>query len=369
MKVLHVFKSMPPETVGGIETFIETLTRNTVDHGIHHTVFTLSSSAKPTEVITPYYRLVKAKRNLHLASTGFSIGALFKFPKYTREADIIHLHFPWPFMDILLIFSRTKKPIVMTYHSDIIKQKRLLTAYKPLMHWLLRKTDAIVATSPQYAQSSSALRQYNDKVSVIPLGIDDVPRQVSQIPAKKKQRRYFIFVGALRYYKGLHVLIEAARKVDADIFIAGDGLLRSELEKQAENVENVHFLGLIEEEDKHDLLANCVAFVFPSIHRSEAFGISLLEAAAHGKPLITSDIESGIKFVNIHDETGIWVAGGNPDQLGQAMDRLLRDNALRARLSKGARKRFEQFFTSQEMANSYCNLYRGVLSSKSNQNL
>ncbi|WP_151030200.1 glycosyltransferase, partial [Citrobacter cronae] len=163
-------------------------------------------------------------------------------------ADLVHYHFPWPFMDVVHFASRLRKPTVVTYHSDIVKQKYLLKLYAPLMHRFLGSVDAIVATSPNYVRSSPVLSRYAPKV--IPLGIDPAtyPTVPSSVCARWQSRfpeRFFLFVGALRYYKGLDYLIEACREVPYPVVILGRGPMECELKARVARLGllNVHFVG------------------------------------------------------------------------------------------------------------------------------
>src|SRR5690606_32759723 len=137
-----------------------------------------------------------------------------------------HYHFPWPFMDLVHFATRLRKPAVVTYHSDIVKQKTLLQLYRPLMHRFLGSVDRIVASSPNYVASSPVLARFADKVEVIPFGLDrdTYPPASPETLERWRQRLgegFFLFVGALRYYKGLHVLLDAAHGTDLPVVILG----------------------------------------------------------------------------------------------------------------------------------------------------
>jgi glycosyltransferase involved in cell wall biosynthesis len=117
--------------------------------------------------------------DFEISSTGFSFAALRELARLAREADVVHYHFPWPFMDLAHFIARVKKPTVVTYHSDIVRQKQLLRLYQPLKHRFLQSVDTIVATSPNYLASSAVLDRYRDKTRTITYGLDksSIPRR------------------------------------------------------------------------------------------------------------------------------------------------------------------------------------------------
>jgi rhamnosyl/mannosyltransferase len=365
VKVLHFFKTALPETRGGIEQVINQLCRGASPHGIESEVLTLSASGDTTSFEYDGYLNHRAKLNCHVASTGFSLSAFARFAELAEKADLIHYHFPWPFMDMVHFGTRVKKPSLVTYHSDVVRQKHLMRVYRPLMNAFLKSTDRIVASSPNYLETSDVLQKFSDKVSVITYGLDkatyptpgaaDMARWTATLGPK-----FFLFVGVLRYYKGLHILIEAAKGHDIPIVIAGAGPIEAELKAQAQamGLKNVHFLGHLSEADKAALLTLCYAVVFPSHLRSEAFGISLLEGAMFGKPMISSEIGTGTTFINIADETGLVVPPSDPVALRNAMQQLWDHPQDAEAMGRRAEERYWELFTADKMVDSYVELYR-----------
>jgi rhamnosyl/mannosyltransferase len=171
--------------------------------------------------------------------------------------------------------------------------------------------------------------------------------------------KFFLFVGVIRYYKGLHILLEAVRASDYPIVIVGAGPVERELKEQATQLglRNVHFLGHLPDEDKVALLSLCTAVVFPSHLRSEAFGISLLEGAMFGKPMISSEIGTGTSYINIAGETGLVVPPNDPQALHQAMRELWEHPEQAAQMGARAEERYLKYFTAATMARSYVDLY------------
>lgn len=374
IKVLHFFKTYYPETMGGIEQVIFQLAEGGINQGVYSQVLYLSPRGSARNEAVGHHISHRSKLDLQLASTGFSVSVIKDFVELAKQADIIHYHFPWPYMDLVHFATRVRKPTVVSYHSDIVKQKTLLRLYKPLMYRFLSDVDCIVASSPNYVASSSVLTDFKDKVRVVPYGLD---KGTYPIPSDEKLKewgtrlgeRFFLFVGALRYYKGIYFLLEAAAKNKLPIAIVGGGGLENELKSKAESLglTNIHFLGKLPDEDKAALLTLCYALVFPSHLRSESFGISLLEGAMYGKPMISCEIGSGTTYINIANETGLVVPPADPAALADAMTALWEQPEIAASMGVRAAQRYEQVFRSDSMASAYADIYRELLQTASTQ--
>lgn len=353
--------------MGGVEQVIFQLAEGGIRHGIQSDVLYLSRRGSARNEKVGNHISHRSKLDFHLASTGFSLSAVRDFAELAKKADLIHYHFPWPYMDLVHFATRMSKPTVVSYHSDIVKQKKLLKLYQPLMHRFLGDVDRIVAASPNYVATSPVLGRYRDKVSVIPFGLD---RGTYQPPSADRLAywqmrfggRFFLFVGALRYYKGLTFLLQAVRDTGMPVAIVGHGPLEAELHAEASRLglSNVHFLGALPDEDKVALLNLCYALVFPSHLRSEAFGISLLEAAMYGKPMISCEIGTGTTYINIANETGLVIPPEDPAALRQAMVALWGQPEWAAAMGRQAVFRFEELFSADAMVSAYAKLYRNL---------
>jgi rhamnosyl/mannosyltransferase len=364
MRVLHFYKTSFPDTMGGVEQVINQIARGANKRGVKTDVLSLTPDRVPRTIEIDGYLVHRARLDVQIASTGFSVSAFLRFAQLAKKADVIHYHFPWPFMDVVHFASRVKKPTAVTYHSDIIRQKHLLKLYRPLKWKFLGDMSRIVATSPNYLATSDVLAKYKHKVSVIPIGLDKTtyPEPSAEKLAYWRDRlgpKFFLFVGVIRYYKGLHILVEAAQGTDHPIVIVGAGPIEEELKAQAEQLglRNIHFLGHLPDEDKVALLTLCYGVLFPSHLRSEAFGISLLEGAMYGKPMISSEIGTGTTFINIADETGLVVPPSDPLALRQAMRYLWEHPEQAAEMGQRAEARYWEHFTAEQMVRSYVDLY------------
>lgn len=368
MKILHFYKTYYPESLGGVEQVIYELAESGRKLGIDARVLTLGSGKDWVVDRVDYHRVGYIPRTFEVASTGFALSAVARFKEMAQDVDVIHYHFPWPFMDLVHFAAKINKPTVVTYHSDIIRQKKLLWLYKPLMNAFMNSVTRIVATSPNYFMTSDVLQKYRKKVEVIPLGVDkerypDPSAEVLERWRNMVGDRFFIFVGVLRYYKGLDILLDALSIRELPTVIVGAGPVEAELKAKARllGLKNLLFLGRVSDEDKVALIKLSVGMVFPSHLRSEAFGISLVEGAMYGKPLISCEIGTGTSYVNEHGVTGFTVAPGDEKDLAEAMGRIWDDPLLASRMGQAAENRYWQHFTADVMTQKYAELYGRLL--------
>lgn len=371
MRVLHFYKTYYPDSVGGIEQVIRQLCVGTGRLGVSNTVLSLSRHNNLVPFEFEGHTVHRVPLNAEIASNAFSLQSIAALGRLAIEADVVHYHFPWPFMDLAHFVARVRKPTLVTYHSDIVRQRHLLRLYQPLKHRFLSSVDAIVAASPNYVKSSSVLARYPDKTRIITYGLDrnTYPQPEPDRLAYWRARlgpKFFLFVGVLRYYKGLHILLEAAAGTDYPVVIVGAGPSEQELKEQALRlgVKNVTFVGAVDEADKVALLTLCYAMTFPSHLRSEAFGISLLEGAMYGKPMISSEIGTGTSYINIDGDTGLVVPPSDPMALRAAMRSLWNDPELARRMGRRAEARYQELFTSEQMALNYTALYQELAPSR-----
>ncbi len=366
MKILHVYKTFLSDTFGGVAQVIAQIACHPKS-SCQHTVLSLSQNPIPSVIDFSGCKNIRYKENFNLASNGISFSLLRDFRKIVAEADLIHYQFPWPFADMMHLLWQIKKPSIVTYQSDILRQKNLLQLYRPLMKRFLNKVDKIVATSPNYLATSEVLQGYRDKITIIPNGINkDAYVQPTQKRLAYWQNLYgnqfFLFVGVMRYYKGLDILLDAAVNTSFPILIVGTGPIEDELKAKAKQLKltNIHFLGELNEEDKVALLQLSLAIVFPSHLRTEAFGMSLLEGAMFGKPLISAEIGTGTTYINIDQETGIVVPPNDPDSLRNAMQVLWDNPDKSSAMGERAAARYWELFTADRMVMEYEKLYRSV---------
>jgi len=285
-----------------------------------------------------------------------------------RPADILHLHFPNPLADLAMLFGRRTTPLVVTYHSDIVRQKAAMRLYAPLMHWLLRRAHRITVATPPQLSFSDPLVSHRDRCEIIPFGLDFTrfDRPPIHIPAIDEARAaaagrpILLNIGRLVGYKGQRYLLEALRFTDSVAWLVGTGPLREELDRVArvaKVTDRVKFWGDVDDSELPALLHACDIFVLPSITPNEAFGLVQVEAMACGKPVISCQISSGVPFVNRDGITGIIVPPSDANALAQAIHQITSDPALAHRLGEGGRRRAHGEFSLDGMMGRYWKLF------------
>jgi len=369
MKVLQINKLYYPFT-GGVEQVAYDIS-NELSDKVDMNVLVANDKFKQSS------ELINGAKVLRSASIGryFSMPVAPKFPLELKKinADIFHYHLPFPLgvVSDLIVNPRGKK--IITWHSDIIKQKNILKFYKPFLNKFLDKVDKIVTTSPNMIEKSSFLQEYRDKCTVIPLGINPQDFELNSYTKEKKEeikenydKPIIFFVGRLVYYKGIEVLIRAMENIDAQLLIGGTGPLEEDLKNLVDSLDlndNIKFLGFIKDEDLSAYYHASEFFVLPSVAPSEAFGIVQLEAQACGKPVISTNLPTGVPYANKDQKTGIVVEPNSVKELNNAIQKLLKDDSLRKKLGQNAKERVNNKFTIKKMGEAYLNLYNDLLKS------
>jgi len=313
-------------------------------------------------------RVHKVPRLATVASTPITPTLPFAIRRY--KPDIAHVHSPYPPGELFnYLFGRAKFS-VMTYHSDVVRQQTLLKFYKPLFKRVLNRIDVIMPTSANYIESSSFIRSHKHKCRVVPLGIDlcrfdTPPSALAQTLKEIHGSPLVLFVGRLRYYKGIDTLIDAMSHVNkGKALIVGDGPLRAELEAHVNRLNlsgHVHFAGDVSNDDLPAYFQAADCFVLPSNSRAEAFGIVLLEAMASGLPCISTELETGTSWVVQDGITGFVVPPQNSSELAQAINTMLGDNVLRRKMAQASLKRVHANFSKEKMVNNIMQIYEELL--------
>jgi glycosyltransferase involved in cell wall biosynthesis len=365
MQILHIYKDYFP-VVGGIENHVKMLAEMQVARG--HTVSVLVTSRDRqthTENINGV-RVVFAARLATILSAPIS-SALFDCVR-REKPDIAHLHFPYPFGEMADLYFGHAPRTIITYHSDIIRQRYTRLLYRPLMERVLAKAKWIIATSPNYIATSPVLSQWQTKCQVVPLGIDLKPfEQAQAAPGANRATRnakdgcLLLFVGKLRYYKGVNYLLEAMRELPrARLLVVGSGPQEHAWKVLAQTLgvdERVVFVGEVRDAELPGYYAAADIFVLPASERSEAFGAVQLEAMAAGKPIVCTELGTGTSYVNVDGETGFVVPGRDSAALATAITRLMDNADLRARMGAAGRTRVQSEFTLEKMVDRVMEVY------------
>lgn len=358
MKILHVYKDYFP-VLGGIENHVKLLAEAQAARGHDVTVLVTSRSRKSHTEYMNGVRVILASRVLELSSAPFSI-EMFRRVRELRP-DITHLQSPYPFGEMACHFFGSSRAMVLSYQSDIVRQKISGRLYTPLLHRVLKRADAILASSPNYIESSAILRQWRDKCEVVPLASH--PLKPPPIP-NPLPRTDLLFVGRLRYYKGVNFLLRAlALLPNVSLTIVGIGPMEHEWKELAQTLgldARVTWAGEVSDANLPAYYDACKIFVLPCSERSEAFGLVQLEAMATGLPVVSCDVGTGVAWVNQNEQTGLVVPPKNPQALAAALSRLLENAPLRAKMGAAGKTRVASEFGVDKMVERVMAVYERV---------
>jgi len=356
--VLHVGKFYPPHH-GGMERVLETLCQ--VSRGLVESRVLVTNASRETieEEVggIPVTRVgtIGAAGSVHIAPA---------FAGHLRRAraDLIVLHEPNPWALLCYAIARPRAPLAIWYHSDVVRPAlQYALFYAPMARIAYSRARRFVVSSPVLGAHAAALQPYQSRVTVIPFGID--PASWHAADGSAGGPPFVLFAGRHVDYKGVDVLLRALKDSAARAVIAGDGPRRGAWEQLAGELGlngRVTFTGEIPDRELRTLMHTCTALVLPSITRAEAFGYVQLEAMAAGKPVISTDVPSGVSWVNQDGRTGLVVRAGDAAALRDAVDRLTTDPALAARLGAAGRARVEEEFTLDRLRDRLRHLYEAL---------
>jgi glycosyltransferase involved in cell wall biosynthesis len=386
MRIVHLSKYYPPDR-GGMETHIQTLARTQAAMGAEVHVVCVNGFDEKGHLSTKSKTVYEMDGNVHITRVGrlFSIlrfdicsGLCQEISKFVNDSNtIFHLHTPNPTMLLALTMLDRKIPLVITHHSDVIKQKILKYGLRPFEHLVYKQSSHILTTSSQYIQGSKFLQLYRDRLKALPLGLDietyRQPNEKALAYSNKLRQKHgdtiWLAVGRLVYYKALHIAIQALKRVPGKLIIIGVGALRAKLKALAQKLgveDRIVWLGHVCEDELVGAYHAATALWFPSNVRSEGFGLVQVEAMASGCPVINANIPcSGVSWVSRHEKEGLTVPINDPIAFAQAANRLLLEPGLHTRLVKASQTRSE-YFNHISMGERSMEIYDKVLSQELN---
>lgn len=371
MKVLQLSKFYPPDH-GGIEAVARDLSAGLVGRGVE--VAVLCANKVPVQVDEQDalgVHITRAASYGMWQSTSMAPGLVRAMQRRRLTADIVHVHMPDPLAALAVWVARPTARVVLHWHSDVVRQRIARVPYGVLERWLLQRADAVIATSPAYADSSLPLRPWRAKLAVIPIGAPTPnpapPEAVAAVRKRHGGRRIVFGLGRMTYYKGWEVLIAAARDLPADVAVVVGGggpdlPAYQALAAAAGLGERLQFVGSLSAASVEAYFAAATVFCMASTVRAEAYGVAVLEAMARGLPVVATDIPgSGLGWLLQPGVTGLQVPARNPEALSSALRTLLADPPQCARLGAAGRARWAAHFSAETMADQTLALYQRLL--------
>ena len=385
LRVLQFGRFNNAEQNGGIERHMQLLCEGLTALGVDVTYLVASDSmrSKDSRINTAAgsYRMVEAATfGTYFSTAAAPMQILTALAMHRKEPfDVVHLHLPNPLAHLASVMLPKNVKRIITWHSDIVKQKRLLSIYLPFLRRFTSSADALIAATPAHFTSSTQIpADYPaTKRHVIPYGRDfsdlALTPATAELCASLKEKAksvstsgHIIFaLGRHVYYKGFDVLIEAMQHIDAQLILGGDGPLKLELQQQAQRLGIAHkitFTGSIAENELAAYFNACDVFCLPSVVQSEAFGLVQLEAMACGKPVVCTQLNNGVNVVNQAGVTGLAVPVRDATALAEALNKLLNDDTLRSKLGQQAKAHAVSGYSLTAMSNSHLALYHMLLS-------
>ena len=369
MKVLQLGKFYPVR--GGVEKVMYDLMTGLASRGIDCDMMCAESSGRGNKNrLSPHSRLLTYRTWVKAAATTISPSMPVSLRKIAGNYDIIHVHHPDPMAALALFVSGYKGKVVLHWHADIVKQKKLLRFYLPLQSWLLKRADAIVGTTEDYIKQSPYLEQVRHKTVCVPIGISPIKPDeagAAKIRAQYPGKKIVFFLGRLIAYKGVEHLVAAAAQLPDNyvVLIGGEGALEEVLKQQIAKLglgEKVKMCGRIPDADVPAYYTACDLLCLPSVMQTEAFGIVQIEAMSLGKPVVATRIPgSGTAWVNAHKESGLKEKVRDSEALARAIKEITEDPVKYAGYCAGAKNRFNRLFKLDSMITGCENIYRSLL--------
>lgn len=365
IKVLQVNKLYYPVT-GGIEQVVQQIAEGLNDK-TDMKVLVCREKGKTIIETVNNVKVFRAGSIGKFLSMPVSFSFFKMFKQLSSDSDVVHLHMPFPLGDIACLLSGFKGKIVVWWHSDIVRQKKVMLFYRPIMEKLLKRADVIIVATQGHIDGSDYLPKYSSKCVIIPYGVDrKIAKRADEYVGKaritNKKTANMLFVGRLVYYKGCDILLDAFKQTEgAELTIIGEGKLKEELIRKSELMglsKKVHFLGKVDNERLIKAYEECDILILPSVAKSEAFGLVQIEAMSFGKPVINTNLASGVPHVSLDSITGLTVPPNDVQALAHAMKWMIEHEDERVEMGRKARTRVKDFFQIDMMLNEIYEIYK-----------
>lgn len=370
LKILHVGKFMPP-SFGGMERALQSMANGVaaLGHEVRVLVHAGPGSA-PGVTHEDGVTIERVPYRFAVGSMPISLAYLDAYRRWSRWADIVHIHEPFP--PASFAFNLFPKPqrTVVSWHSDIVRQRVLRPAAELFQRRLCARANRIICSTGRMRDQSRVLAPWARKCSIIGFGLDPAPfdrasADRARIAAVRRAAggRFVLAVGRLVSYKGFDVLLHALTATDARLVIVGEGPLEAELKQLCVRLglaDRVMFVGGVSDLELPSFYAACEFLVMPSTTAAETFGIVQLEAMACAKPVINTALPTGVPEVSRDGDTGVTVPPGDVGALGAAIAQLWDDPKLVVRLGERARARVERRYSQAAVTDRLERLYRSV---------
>lgn len=330
MKILQVTPRYPPQS-GGVETHVEEISEELVKRG--HEVVVVTADARRggkqqerrNGVFVRRYRGIAPGGKIHICPQ--ILAAVRR-----SDADLVHAHnyHSFPLLFAALNVGPRRFVVTTHYHGGSANSvlDRLLSPYRPVGRWAVRRADEVVAVSEWEREQLAS--DFGVDATVIPNGID-VERFANADPVAR-ERLYLLSVGRLEEYKGVQHLLRALPELpEYELLVAGSGPYREKLERVTRELgveDRVEFLGYVDEDALPGLYAG--ADVYVTLSEFEAYGMTVAEALAAGTPCVVRDAGALADWVEVEGVRGIGDA--DPQTVARTIDSIEDAHSIPARL-------------------------------------
>jgi len=374
MRITMATKYYPP-VVGGIESHVRDLSVALAEVGHHVRVICSNTEHRYAQEVVDGVEVIRLPRITEQIATPIARRYGKALSHEAKQCDIMHFHFPYPWGEFQWLFKPAMRstPYVVTYHTDIVRQKKALALYKPFLRRFLDGASLIMASSPQLIEYSEHLKPLEDKCRQVNFGLnldhiadnkDAITRGAALRASLSSARPVVLFTGRLVYYKGVDVLIDSMSYVDAEYVVIGSGPLEEEMRRKALELgkaDRLHMMGHVSDEDLAAWYHAADVLALPSVETSEAFGLVQIEAHGAGTPVVSTLLKSGVPYANLDGVTGFSVEVGNAGALAEGINRILADPDLAKRLGAQAKERALSEFNIPKMVKNVTAVYAEVL--------